>query len=815
MRDHLMRDIRRLLRSLSRSYGFTVVTVLTLGLGIGAVTLVYSVVHGVLIRPLPYREPDRLVNVWCDLQEEHQFLPAVHPADFRDYQTMATTFEGFAAASGSGQVGLTGVLTGDGPPAHVAISSVTREFFPLLGIDLVLGRHITAEEEAIGGPAVALISHRLWQGRFGSDPDILGRTLQLDGRPFEVIGVLPESFRLHLPSEAFLVQDADVWVPLQMDYTNLPPRNWTFFTVFGRLRDGVTLDQAQADMDRVAEELRAAHPTHIQSGMRIVLMPLQQDVVKQARSALLLLLGAVGFVLLIACANAAHLLLVRYLNRERDLAVQAALGADGRRLAIQTLRESLLLALGGAVLGVVLAYSGLQVIKAVQPPNLPRLEGITIDGAVLLFTLAAALFTTVVFGSGPVFRVLKVDLVVLLREGARSGTGRGARRFRDVVVVAEIGLSLVLLVGTGLMIRSFQNLRRIEPGFEPRNALTFSISLPVAEYDASSRIGFFSQLEDRLRTLPGVTAAGACSQLPLTGTVPLWPYALPGDDVVRSTLSADGRQATPGYFEALGVQLLAGRWFTPQDDRNVPLVSIVDELLARRLWPDSEAVGQILQLGFGNQPVQTTVVGVVAHPRAYDLSRDGRPQVYLPEPQLPGAVLWFVVRSTGDPLTLTEAVRSAVWDLDPDLPLQAVRPLQAYVDDAMAETRFLAGLLSAFGLLALLLAGIGTYGVMAYNVDLREREFAIRMALGSSPGGILRSVFKDGLRLLGTGTLVGLLAALLLARAITGLLHGVGPWDPLTYLVLLAVLALAMMVACLIPAHRASTEDPVIALKVE
>jgi predicted permease len=808
----LLVDIWNTLRSFRKSPAFVTVAVLTIGLGIGATTLVFSVVHGVLLQPLPYENADRIVNIWNHLVEERQYLPVVNAEDFRDYQAMSESFEDLAAASGSGQVGLTGVLTGDGPPVQVDLSPVSHNFFSLLGVDPILGRHFVEDEDEFQGPAVAIISHELWTSRFGNDENVLGRSMQIDGRAFEVVGVMPRGFKLLLPEEAFLLKHSDIWVPLQVNYDRMPPRNWTLFTVFGRLKDGVSLAEAQAEMDRIASELRATHQAHATSGMEIQLVPLHQDVVKEARPTLLILLGAVGFVLLIACANVAHLLLLRGTARQRELAVRTALGASRKTIVRQVFVESFLIAMLGAAVGLVLTSAGLQLLTVLQPPNLPRLSELGVSGPVWTFAAAAAAFTSVVFGLAPAYYASRANVTDLLKEGGRSGSTVGAMRVRNSLVVGEVAFSLVLLVGTGLMLRSFLALEDVDPGFDADRALTFGISLPRGEYRQRAEAqAFYDELMERLSALPGVDAVGAANKLPLTGTIGLWPYAYDDQTAQDYTLSADMKTVSTGHFEAMGTRLLAGRFFDSQDVPGSPLVIIVDELLAERAWPNENPIGQELLIG----PNQTafTVAGVTEHIRAYNLKEDVREQLYVCFEQVGGRNMDLVVRVAGNPMDLAASVRNAVWAIDDDLPVNDLRALSAYVTDDMAEARFTLMLMTAFGGLALLLAAVGVYGVISYGVNQRSYEFGIRLALGANPRELVRSIMLGGVRLVATSVAVGTVAALLLARSIEGLLFEVHTADPFTYAGVAAVLASVALLACYVPARRTAGADPVATLK--
>lgn len=810
----LLQDIWTTMRSFRKAPAFAAVAVLTIGLGIGSTTLVFSVVHGVLLRPLPYENADRIVNIWNHLVEERQDLPVVHPADFRDYQAMSESFDELAAASGSGQVGLTGVLTGDGPPVRIDLSPVTHNFFSLLGVDPLLGRHFVEAEEEFQGPAVAILSYDLWNARFGQDGDIIGRSVQIDGREFEVVGVMPRGFRLLLPEEAFLLKHSDIWVPLQINLDRLPPRNWTLFTVFGRLKEKVSLAQAQAEMDRIAEELRATHPAHATSGMEIRLVSLHQDIVKKARPTLWILFGAVGFVLLIACANVAHLLLLRGTARHRELAVRSALGASRRTIIRQVFVESFLIAMFGAVLGLLITSGGLELLTVLQPPNLPRLVELGVSAQVLMFAAAAAAFTSLVFGLAPAYYASRANVTDLLKEGGRAGTTVGARRVRNALLVGEVAFSLVLLVGTGLMLRSFLALEDVHPGFEADRALTFGISLPRGEYSQRAEAqAFYDELFTRLAALPGVEAVGAANKLPLTGTIGLWPYAYDAETASDYTLSADMKTVSAGHFTAMGTRLLAGRFFDSQDVPGSPLVVIVDEMLAERAWPNEDPIGQELLIGPNQTPF--TVAGVTEHIRAYNLKEDVREQLYVCLEQVGGRNMDLIVRTAGDPMDLAAAVRNEVWAIDDDLPVNDLRPLAAYVTDDMAEARFTLMLMTAFGGMALLLAAIGVYGVISYGVNQRSYEFGIRLALGANPRELVRSIMLGGVRLVALSIAVGTVAALLLARSIEGLLFEVRTADPITYAAVAAVLACVALLACYVPARRTAGADPVSTLRTD
>ncbi|HXW05438.1 MAG TPA: ABC transporter permease, partial [Vicinamibacterales bacterium] len=790
----LAQDVRYAVRMLRRSPGFAAVAILTLGLGIGATTTIFSVVHGVLLRPLPYRDPSRLANIWVDLGVGNQSLPAVAPGDFRDYQEQATLFEAFAAGSGSNAIGATGVLTGtSGEAERVDVIPITANFFTLLGVDPAFGRHFLPEEEAPGGPAVVILSHPLWKRRYGADPGVVGRTIRLDGRDHLVVGVMPERFRLLLPAEAFLITDAQVWTPLQFDYRRTPPRNFTFFTVLARLRPDVTLAEAQAEMDGIARQLRAEHAEHEASDMRIRVVPLQQDVVKHAEPALVALFGAVGFVLLIACANVAHLLLARSTAREREIAVRGALGAGGLRLLRQLTTESAVLGLAGAAAGVTLAAFLLSLLKTLSPANLPRLADVEIDLTVLLFALGATAVTVLAFGIAPAIRAIRLDVNRTLRAGTAPAATPAQLRLRHVLVVGEIALALVLLVGAGLMVRSFQALQRVEPGFEAEGALTFRIALPVrSRPQADARRAYVDELQRRLQALPGVTAVGFTLQLPLTGSGPLQPYAY-DEATARNWESAtsDRRGVSPDYFAAMGTRVLAGRVFD-EHDLSARRTIIIDETLAARVWPAGDAVGkrlQVEQAGAGGD-LTAEVIGVVEHMRILDLTRDVRPQIWVPFRGFPSGTFYGVVRTGSDPASLGEPVRRTVAALDPEAAVDRVRPMTAYVEAGLAQARLNLVLMTGFGLAAVLLAVVGIYGVISFSVSQRTREIGIRMALGQEPARVRNLILLQGLRLVIPSLALGVAAALPLTRLVSGLLHGVDPLDPLTFGSTIALLGL-------------------------
>ena len=817
----LIQDIRYAFRSLRKAPGFTFVAVLTLGLGIGANTTMFSVVNGVLLKPLPYEQPDRLVNIWVDLGVGNQSLPAVHPGDFRDYQQRTTLFEDFAAASGGTFRTGAGILTGDGKPEQVDVSVVTANFFPLLGVKPALGKYFDEEDELIGGAEVAVITHRLWSRRFGSDPSIVGSTVTMDGVGTTIVGVLPPEFRMHLPAEAFLFRDSEMYKPLRMNWDNLPPRNFTSFTVFGRLKTGVTIEQAQDEMSRIQRELRAEYPVHEASDMRIRVIPLQDDIVKHSRRGLMILLGAVGFVLLIACANVGHLILARGMSREREFALRASVGATPGRVVRQLLTESVALATLGGVLGVGLTMWGIALLRLLSPANLPRLDSVVVDPTVLGFAGVVVLVTAILFGLYPAIQASRPHLFDSLRVGGKMTASRGQLRLRSFLIVAEVALSLVLLIGTGLMMRSFLALQEVRPGFEPENVMTFALTLPRAEYaDARERSAFFQEVREALIGLPGVEQVGITSKLPLTGTGPLLPFAYDEETATNwESATADVRGVSPEYFDAVGTRLLAGRSFGYSDGGpdSSPAI-IIDETLAELAWPGEEAVGKQLQIqpnGDDDDNPYAEVIAVVEHVRMHDLTRDVRAQFYFPMTQFAPFEASIAVRSSVDPASISNMIIDQIEALDPDLPVNDVLPMEAYVRDGMAQSRFSLFIMGLFALMALALTAVGIYGVIAYSVSQRTKEIGIRMALGEGPSRIQNLVVARGLKLILTSVVVGLVSAVALSRVLSNLLFGVSATDPLTFAALSAVLIVVALAASWLPALRATRIDPLDALRTE
>ena len=812
--NELRQDIRFGLRSLRKSPGFTTVAVLTLALGIGANTAIFSVVNGVLLKPLPYASPERLVIIWNDFGDKGQSLPLVNAQDYRDYGAWTELFEDFGAGGGR-----TANLTGKGEPEQIDLGLATYNLFSLLGVEPVLGRGFMPEEDIENGPTIALLKYELWQRRFGGDPEIVDNTVQIDGAAVTVVGVLPPGFELLLPPEAIFIRDADVWFPMQDSYT--APRNRTLFTVFGRMKDRVTLAQAQAELDSFAARLQEEYLVHKNSDLRIRAVPLHSDIVKKIRPALMILFAAVGLVLFIACGNVINLLLARSRVREGEMAIRSALGATRGRLIRQLLTETALLVVLAGGIGLVLSFWGLAGLAALRPANLPRLENISLNGGGLAFTFAACLLAGLIAGLLPALRVAGPSLEQVLRQSGRHGSGSGARMVRSGLVVAEVGISLVLLVTVGLLLQSFLLLQEVNPGFEDENVLTFGLTIPATRYPTpDDRINFYQELEERLRVLPGVEAVATISQLPLSGSGSQAPYAY--DDATAEkweSLTADARIVSPEFPEAMGVRLRSGRFFDSRDTLDNSLIVVVDEMLARKSWTEENPIGKLVQLPvFRDGKIfreWLRVVGVVDHIRNHDLTREVREQVYFPMAQSPRRGMSVVIRTATDPAQLVGYVQNTVAELDAELPVNDLRPLTDYLTDAHAQSRFTLILVSLFGGIAAILACVGLFGVVSYSVTQRIHEFGVRLALGAHGRDIFGLVLGQGLRLIGGGLVLGVGASFLVTRGLDSLLFGISSTDPLSFWLAGVLLSGVALAGCVLPARRATRVDPMVALRYE
>jgi len=821
--DSWLQDLRYAWRKLLDSPGFTLVAVLTLAVGIGANTAIFTVVDGVLLEPLPYERPQELVFVWNRMVHTGMPKAPLSAPDFADLVHEARSFTALAASDNVSDR----TLAGDGAPEQIQVASVTADYFDVLGVDPFLGRRFEAADGAPFPPdlfqqpnpeippTAVMLSYDFWRRRYAGDPAVLGRALRINGAPFTVVGVLGPDFSLLMPPDAGMPPHVDAWIPFRFDLAQAARDN-QWLRVIGRLAPGVTRAQAQAEMDALAERFREQFAFHRNMGMEMDLRGMQADVVAHVRPVLWALLGAVGFVLLIACANVANLMLARATLRGREMAVRSALGASRWRLLRQVLIEGALLALLGGAAGVGLAYVGLQILTALHPADLPRLDALALDARVLVFTLVATATAALVSALAPAFDLSGAHPQQALQE--RGGDGGAARlRLRGALVVAEVALSLVLLVGAALMLRSFLYLAAAQPGFEPRGVLTYKLNLNGPEYgDPAARTGFFQRMREGVGALPGVEAVGAVYPLPLSGRLWTGPWGRPGDSAEDwSKNEANFRVTTPGFFEAMGARLLAGRTFEVADDEEQRPVVVIDDRLAARAFPGRPAVGEHLGMDLLGNPLDVEVVGVVAHMRHDSLAADGRETIYFPQHLFPWMPMYVAVRTAGEPAGLLAPVRRQVRALDPGVPVYGERTMAGYVDEALAPTRFAMLLLGLFAAVAVLLAAVGLFGVIAYSVRQRRREIGIRLALGAPAASILRLVLVRGVGLIALGVVLGLAAAAMLTRVLRSQLYGVSATDPWTFAAIAALLAVLALLASWLPARRAMEVDPVQSLRAE
>jgi predicted permease len=806
--ETLWQDVRFGVRTLVKSPMFTVVAVIALALGIGANSAIFSVVNAVLLRPLPYKDADRLVAVWEKGNADAFPLNSVSAANFMDWRDQNRVFEGMAAI-GRASFNLTGV----GEPERVEGRRVSANLFRLLGVEPQLGRVFLPEEDAPDAGRVVILSHGLWQRRFGSDPDIAGKALTLNGQSYTVVGVMPQDFR-------FPSRHDEMWVPIAFSSQEAANRGSNNYEVLGRMRLGVSQEQAQAEMNSIAARLRQQYPDVVKSDATVI-VSLHEQLVGDIKPALLVLLGAVGFVLLVACANVANLLLARAASRQKEMALRVALGAGRLRLIRQFLTESMLLAVLGGSVGLLLSLWGVNLLKAFIPENISQVRAIAPDVRVLGFTLLVSLLTGLIFGLVPSAQASRLNLNEILKDGGRdSASGRGGGRVRSILVVAEVAVSLVLLVGAGLLINSFLRLRNSDPGYRTENLLTMSVVLPQQKYpDHARRTAFFAELISRVKALPGVRSAAVTDWLPLTMTGGSFGVSVegrpdPGPDQRPDVVT---RVVSPEYFSTMGIRLLRGRQFDEGQDRaDATPVVVISETTARRLWPGEDPLGKRLQPGNPDPSGWMEVVGVVNDVRQFDLTAEPRLQMYLPYVQFE----WFVPRqlvlkTAVEPSSLTAAVRSAVWEVDKEQPVSDIRTMEEVLSESIARQRFSTMLLGIFAALALALAAVGIYGVMSYAVAQRTREIGIRMALGAQAGSVVRLVVGQGLKLVSAGVLLGLAGSLLLTRLMSSLLFGVSATDPLTLFTISLVLVGVALLASYIPARRAAKVDPLIALRYQ
>jgi putative ABC transport system permease protein len=804
----MLHGVSTSLRSLAKQPAFTLVAVAVLALGIGANTAIFSVLDAVLIRPLPFRDPGRLVVVWERNVPRDRRTNVASPANFLAWRDAQQSFTDLAAVTG---VPVTVNLTGTGEPEELRTQLVTASLFPLLGVRAAVGRTFLPEEDAPGAAPAVLLSHRLWARRFGSDPALVGGAITLDGRARTVVGIMPAGFQV-------LDETIDVWLPMAFPAA-ARTAGGRYLLVLGRLKPGVDVAAAQAGMDTITTRLARDFPGR-DAGWASNVVSLHQQIVGGIRPALLVLAGAVAFVLLIACANVANLLLARATGRRRELAVRAALGAGRGHLVRLLVGESLALAVLGGAAGLGLAYAGLRVLvaSAVDQLAIPRLAGAGLNLPVLLFTLAASLAAGLVFGLAPAFAASRFGLADSLKEGARGSDARSGR-LRAALVVAEVALSLALLAGAGLLFRSFERLLSVSPGFRTEHVLTMRVSLPSRRYrDEAARVRFFRELTGRIERLPGVTAAGGISFLPLDGPGAATSYGLPGrpDAPAGEQPVADVRAVSGDYFRAMGIPLLEGRTFTDHDTGDAADVVVINETMARQCWPNEDPIGKHVDIHWSDD-VTDEVVGVVGDVKVAALDDEPRATAYWPHARQDASYgsLTLVVRAAGDPASLTSAVVGQVHEMDPLQPVSKVRTMEDVVSRSVAARRLVMLLLAIFAAAAAALAAIGLYGVISYVVAGRTREIGVRLAIGARPADVVRQVVGQAMALVGIGVLAGLAGALALTRLMGSLLFEVRPSDPATFAAVVVLMTLVGVAASLMPAWRASRVDPVRALRAE
>jgi putative ABC transport system permease protein len=813
--DQLLKDLGYGIRSLLKRPAFTVVVVLTLAVGIGANTAVFSVVNAILLRQLPFRNPEQLVTLWerNPTRGYEQNPPAA--GNYVDWRDQNRVFAGMAAYAPSRQFN---VSLGDQSERYAG-AEVSASLFEVLGVGALKGRVFTTTDETPGNNQVVLISFNFWHTRLSGVPDPDGKSITLDGKPYTIVGVMPEGFQFPGGTgtvlRVFTPAPAQLWIPLTLDAKQLQQRSSHYLNVIARLKPGTTVGQATSEMDGLQQRIEQLYPTSF-VGSNVNVVPLNEQVVGTVRRPVLILWGAVGFVLLIACANVANLMLVRSTSRRREIAVRTALGATQSRIMRQLLTESLLLSLAGGTAGVLLAIWFVRAFATIVPQTFPRQEEIAVNNAVLIFTLITSVLTGLLFGLAPALQSIKVDLTKALKAGGRSiAEGSRTYRFRNLLVTAQLSLTLMLLIGAALMIQSFVRLGNVRPGFNTDHLLTMEVSLPISNYPQPRRPALFQQLIERTKALPGVDSVAAAKHLPLSGDNMNFAF-----DVEKRPFpegkspGADCRMVTNDYFSALGIPLIKGRSFNDGDVLDSPHVLLINEAMARTFFPNEDPLGQRLILGINGYTGQ--IVGIVGDVKHVALDAQTNHEVYIPFAQAPYSIdMTLIARTRNDPLLIVGAVRNEIKALDPQVAVGKVRTMEAITKESIADARFRTVLLTMFGLVALTLAAVGVYGVISYSVTQRTHEIGIRVALGARAGDIRNLVLGSGLRLAVIGTITGLVGAFALTRLMSSLLFGLEPTDTRTFISVPILLLFVALMACYIPARRATKVDPLVALRYE
>ncbi len=806
----MLQDVRYAVRQLRKSPVFTVVAVLAIALGIGANTAIFSVVNAVLLRPLPYRDADRLVTLL------HDYDHPVAPANYLDWRAQNHVFEDMGVAEN-----WTPNLSGSGQAESVNALQVSSNLLPMLGVQPLLGRYFLLDEEQAGKEHEVILSYRLWQRRFGGDPYIVGHPVTLQGEPYTVVGVMPRSFQF----APFWATKAELWTPLALG-PRLTSRGGNSLRAFARLKPSVSLEQARSEIATVTARLEQQFPG---TNRNVTVQLLKEKVVGDVRPALLVLLAAVSLVLLIACANVAHMLMARGAARQKEIAVRAALGAERWRIVRQFLTESLVLALLGGTAGLLLGFWGIRILVALLPASMPRVDSIGLDARVLLFTLAVSILTGIVFGMVPALNASGVNLRDALQETGRgSGESLRRNRLRSVLVGSEFALAFLLMIGAGLMVRTFLALRAVDPGFQPHHVLSAVVSVAGSEEaEPQKRVAFYQQVLQRVVALPGIESVSAINHVPLAGDIWGFPFVIEGRPPTRPGESPGAvyRVIFPGYFQTMGISLLRGRDINESDNVNAPGVVIINDRLARRYWPGEDPIGKRITLDNPRKnPAWLTVIGVTQDSKQDEWTGAPRPEMYLPllqssdylqDPSGHFEYVTLVTRTTGDPTAVVNDIKSAIAAIDKNVPVSEIETMDQAVEDLNAQPRFELWLLASFAVIAVLLAALGIYGVMSYSVSRRTHELGVRMALGAAQHDVIRLVVKQAMMLALVGSICGLIAAVALTRLMSGLLYGVRSTDPLTFVGVTLIVAGVALLASYLPARRVTHIDPVAALRCE
>ncbi|HYP30176.1 MAG TPA: ABC transporter permease [Blastocatellia bacterium] len=805
--ESLLHDLRFGLRMLARRPGLSAAAIVALALGIGANSAIFSVISGVLLRPLPYGDPDRIVMIQSVKQQDTTSTGLASYPDFDDWRNQSQLFERIAAMEFRGLT-----LTGQGEPERLEGASVSADLFPLLNVEATLGRTFTPEEDK-PGVAVVVLGYGLWQSHFGGRRDIIGETITLEGIPRTVVGVLPQDFRFPIR-----IEKAQVYTPVTFDGLSLKRRGNRYLTVIGRLRPGVSQTEAEAEMRTIASRLEREYP-NVNTGRSATIVPIYQQLVGSIRPALFILWGAVGMLLLIACSNVAHLMMAGTAARLKEVSIRTALGAKRKRIVRQLLTESMLLGVLGGVAGLLLAVLGVKLLVAIGPDNIPRLNEIGIDAWVFAFTLAISLLVGMGFGLIPSLLATRGSVYGSLKDGARgSSSVFGHRRFSNVLVISEIALALVLIIGAGLLIRSFIRLYQVDPGFNPENVLTMKIILPYARFKESATL--VRKAIEKVESLPGVESAGAVTQLPLSGDKLETSFNIEGQPLPEkgSEPRAELRAVTPNYFRVMHVPLVSGRVYDERDTEESPGVLLINEAMARAYWPDENPVGKRISLNlklYDNEPNPREIVGVVGNVRHFSLMQQPVPEMYVPHRQQNWPFMTLVVRSNGEATSLIRPVQREILAVSGDTPVSDVQLMRQLVSSSVAKPRFYMILLGIAAVLALALAIVGIYGLLTYSVAQRKQEFGIRMAIGASRIDILKLVLGQGMKLAFSGVAIGLLGAFVVTRILTSLLFGVSATDVMTFVAVPLVLSGVALLASYLPARRATRVDPMTSLRCE